>query len=235
LLIVFSLFIFTGCFSTNEPQISSSSATILIKTLQMKFYDKGFVYKFKDYTQVQIFSAGTAILDMKIYDDKICRTTFKCQDLESFNKENLASRGVYSQVLEKDKSRVTRAKLSRVTNMRNYKEDLKKYLDTVKENNKHYKKYTQWLKEKYTIDIKVAKVSFRNQYIKAMMDKSFKSYNRYKLTFLKNLNIVQFHLYTKLLNKHINHHICPTILRNMELIIQIVHFLLEQLVNQDIP
>jgi hypothetical protein len=25
--------------------------------------------------------------DMKIYDDKICRTTFKCQDLESFNKE----------------------------------------------------------------------------------------------------------------------------------------------------
>jgi hypothetical protein len=28
---------------------------------------------------------------MKIYDDKICRTTIKCQDLESFNKENLAS------------------------------------------------------------------------------------------------------------------------------------------------
>lgn len=97
-----------------------------------------------------------------------------------------ASKGVYSQVLEKDKGRVGRAKLSRVTNMRNYKEDLKRYFDTVKENNKHYKKYTQWLKEKYTIDIKVAKVRFRNQYIKAMMDKSFKSYNRYKLTFLKN-------------------------------------------------
>jgi hypothetical protein len=28
---------------------------------------------------------------MKIYEDKICRTTFKCQDLESFNKENLVS------------------------------------------------------------------------------------------------------------------------------------------------
>ena len=64
--------------------------------------------------------------------------------------------------------------------MRNYKEDLKKYLDTVKENNKHYKKYNQWLRDRYTIDIDVAKVSFRNQYIKAMMDKSFKSYNRYK-------------------------------------------------------
>lgn len=97
-----------------------------------------------------------------------------------------ASKGAYSQVLEKDKGRVTRAKLSRVTNMRNYKEDLKNYLDTVKENNKHYKNYNQWLKEKYTIDIKVAKVSFRSRYINAMLDKSFKSYNRYKLTFLKN-------------------------------------------------
>ncbi|MCT7545061.1 hypothetical protein N5T80_01880 [Aliarcobacter cryaerophilus] len=97
-----------------------------------------------------------------------------------------ASKGAYSQVLEKDKGRVTRAKLSRVTNMRNYKEDLKNYLDTVKENNKHYKNYNQWLKEKYTIDIKVAKVSFRSRYINAMLDKSFKSYNGYKLTFLKN-------------------------------------------------
>ena len=97
-----------------------------------------------------------------------------------------ASKGAYSQVLEKDKGRVTRAKLSRVTNIRNYKEDLKKYLDTVKENNKFYKNHIEWIKEKYTIDIEIAKVSFRNQYIKAMMDKSFKSYNGYKLTFLKN-------------------------------------------------
>ncbi len=90
-MIVFSIFISTGCFSTNEPQISSNSATILIKTPQMKFYDKGFIYKYKDYTQVQTFSAGTAVLDMKIYEDKVCRTTFKCQDLVTFNKENLSS------------------------------------------------------------------------------------------------------------------------------------------------
>uniref|UniRef100_UPI0040487721 hypothetical protein n=1 Tax=Aliarcobacter sp. TaxID=2321116 RepID=UPI0040487721 len=57
----------------------------------MKFYDKGFIYKYKDFTQVQIFSAGTAILDMKIYEDKICRSTFKCQNLKTFNKENLSS------------------------------------------------------------------------------------------------------------------------------------------------
>ena len=75
----------------NEPQLSSSSATILIKTPQMKFYDKGFIYKFKDFTQVQIFTAGTAILDMKIYEDKICRSTFECKNLKTFNKENLSA------------------------------------------------------------------------------------------------------------------------------------------------
>lgn len=57
----------------------------------MKFHDKGFIYKYKDFTQVQIFNAGTAILDLKIYEDKICKSTFKCQSLESFNSENLSS------------------------------------------------------------------------------------------------------------------------------------------------
>ncbi len=56
----------------------------------MKFYDKGFIYKYKDFTQVQIFSAGTAVLDMKIYEDKICRSRFECKDLKTFNKENLS-------------------------------------------------------------------------------------------------------------------------------------------------
>ncbi len=57
----------------------------------MKFHDKGFIFKYKDYTQVQIFNAGVAILDMKIYEDKVCKSTFKCQDIEVFNKENLSS------------------------------------------------------------------------------------------------------------------------------------------------
>lgn len=55
----------------------------------MKFYDKGFINKYDKYTQVQIFSAGTIVLDMKIYENKICKSTFKCQDLKTFNKENL--------------------------------------------------------------------------------------------------------------------------------------------------
>ena len=86
-LVLVVIFIFTGCF--NKEAVLSSSATILIKTPQMKFYDKGFIYKYDDYTQVQIFSAGTVVLDMKIYEDRVCKSTFECQDLKSFNKENL--------------------------------------------------------------------------------------------------------------------------------------------------
>ncbi|MBS9782701.1 MAG: hypothetical protein KGV43_02730 [Arcobacter sp.] len=55
----------------------------------MKFYDKGFIFIYDTYTQVQIFSAGTSILDMKIYDDRICSSSFKCQSLENFNTQNL--------------------------------------------------------------------------------------------------------------------------------------------------
>jgi len=71
--------------------IASNSATILFKTPKLKFHDKGFIYKFEDYIQVQVFSAGVAIFDVKIYDNKICQSTFKCQSLDTFNKENLSS------------------------------------------------------------------------------------------------------------------------------------------------
>ncbi len=81
------IFLFSGCFNTS-PKLSSS-ATILIKTPSMKFYDKGFIFVYDNYTQVQIFSAGTSILDMKIYKDRICSSTFKCQDLNNFNALNL--------------------------------------------------------------------------------------------------------------------------------------------------
>ncbi|MAC85290.1 MAG: hypothetical protein CL624_14260 [Arcobacter sp.] len=60
-----------------------------MKTPSLKFYDKGFIYKYNDYTQVQIFSAGTVVLDMKIHEDRVCKSTFECQDLKTFNKENL--------------------------------------------------------------------------------------------------------------------------------------------------
>ena len=97
-----------------------------------------------------------------------------------------ASKGVYSQVVAKDKGRVSRAKKSRETNLNSYKIELNKYIKEVKKNNKHYKNYTQWIKEKYVIPIEVAKDGFRRKYINDSLDKSYKSYSKYKLTFLKN-------------------------------------------------
>ncbi len=55
----------------------------------MKFYDKGFISRYENYTQVQIFSAGSVILNLEIYEDRICSSTFECQDLKEFNKQNL--------------------------------------------------------------------------------------------------------------------------------------------------
>jgi len=81
------LFIFTGC-AIKQPTLSQS-ATILLKTPSMKFYDKGFISVYDTYTQVQIFSAGSLILNLEIYKDKICQSTFKCQSLKAFNAQNL--------------------------------------------------------------------------------------------------------------------------------------------------
>lgn len=55
----------------------------------MKFYDKGFITHYAHHTQVQIFSAGTVVLSLKIYEDRICKDTFECQSLSSFNKQYL--------------------------------------------------------------------------------------------------------------------------------------------------
>lgn len=68
-----------------------SSATILIKTPKLKFYDKGFISIYNNYTQVEVLSAGVTVLKLKMYGDKICKDTFECQDFNTFNKEFLSS------------------------------------------------------------------------------------------------------------------------------------------------
>lgn len=81
------IFLMSGC-ALKQPKISQS-ATILLKTPTMKFYDKGFISKYHDYIQVQIFSAGNLVLNLDIYEDRICKSTFECQSLKEFNQQNL--------------------------------------------------------------------------------------------------------------------------------------------------
>ncbi len=78
---------FTSC-ALKEPSVSQS-ATILIKTPTMKFYDKGFIKNFPNHTHLMIFSAGTVVLELKIYENRICKDTFECQSFKEFNKAYL--------------------------------------------------------------------------------------------------------------------------------------------------
>lgn len=57
----------------------------------MKFYDKGFISEYSDYTQVQIYSAGQKVLDLALYDNRVCQSTFKCLASKQFNQKYLHS------------------------------------------------------------------------------------------------------------------------------------------------
>lgn len=81
------LLLLVGC--SHKQPILTQTATILIKTPKIKFYDKGFISKFQNYTKVEILSAGTTVLSLKIYEDRICQATFECQNLDAFNNDFL--------------------------------------------------------------------------------------------------------------------------------------------------
>lgn len=76
---------FIGCVS--KQPLTSISSTIIIKTPNMKYYDKGFVLYYEDHTQLQLLNIGKVVLDLKIYKNKICKGTFECLSAQDFNKE----------------------------------------------------------------------------------------------------------------------------------------------------
>lgn len=88
------LFIFSfntiGC--SHKKPIVSKSTIIIFKTPIMKFYDKGFVTTYNDHIHLQIFNTGILALDLKIYSDKICQSTFKCIDSDKFNNQYLSNK-----------------------------------------------------------------------------------------------------------------------------------------------
>lgn len=84
---IISILFITAC-STKQPLITESH-TILIKTPQMKFYDKGFISQYEDYIHLQIFQVGNVVLDLKIYKDTICQSTLECISAREFNDKYL--------------------------------------------------------------------------------------------------------------------------------------------------
>lgn len=78
-----------GCVSKQPTQ--SVSSTILIKTPHMKYHDNGFIVYYDNYVHLQLFNVGSVILDLSIYKNKICQSTFKCIDSKKFNEEYINS------------------------------------------------------------------------------------------------------------------------------------------------
>jgi len=87
--VLIAFIFFIGCAS--KIPIYTKSSTIIFKTPNMKFYDKGFIYKFDDHIQVQIFEVGHLVLDMKIYKDEVCRSSLECISSKEFNRLYLHS------------------------------------------------------------------------------------------------------------------------------------------------
>jgi hypothetical protein len=77
------MILFSGC-ALKKP-IYSTSSTIIFKTPTMKFYDKGFITKYDNYIELQIFNVGQLVLNLKIYKDEICKGTLQCMDSNEFN------------------------------------------------------------------------------------------------------------------------------------------------------
>ena len=81
--IFFIVLLFTGC-SQKQPKLVQS-ATIIFKTPVMKFYDKGFITHYDEYIHLQVLNLGKVVLDLEIYNNKICEGTFQCINSSEFN------------------------------------------------------------------------------------------------------------------------------------------------------
>lgn len=79
--------LFVGC--GHKQPLSVRSATIVVKTPNLKFYDKGFVEKYEDKVRLTIFNFGMAVDDMTIYKDKVCKNLLLCIDGAEFNSKYL--------------------------------------------------------------------------------------------------------------------------------------------------
>jgi len=81
-IILLILIVFGGC-SIKHQITQSEPYLITIKTPQMAFSDTGFLNQADNYTQLQIFSAGTLLLNLEM-QESICLDG-TCMDALAFN------------------------------------------------------------------------------------------------------------------------------------------------------
>lgn len=79
------LFFLSGC-ATKQEITSSETYVITIKNKQIALSDTGFINQGKDYTNVQIFSAGSVLFNLEIMGSNICLDG-RCLDKLAFNQQ----------------------------------------------------------------------------------------------------------------------------------------------------
>jgi len=87
-IVSFLLVVFTGC--GHKQPISTKSATVVVKTPTLRFYDKGFIEKYEDKVRLIILDFGVVVNDMTIYRDRVCKNLILCLDTAEFNSRYLA-------------------------------------------------------------------------------------------------------------------------------------------------
>ena len=89
LLISFSILLLNSCGTKEYNKVDSLYITF--KTPTFKYADLGFRYINNDNMKIEIYSSGSAIMNLNIKKEQICTSTFKCLDKNSFNKRVLSS------------------------------------------------------------------------------------------------------------------------------------------------
>jgi hypothetical protein len=80
-----ALFFLSGC-AFKQEITSSETYVITIKNKQVALSDTGFVNQGNDYTNVQIFTAGSVLFNLEIMGNNICLEG-RCLDKLSFNQQ----------------------------------------------------------------------------------------------------------------------------------------------------
>ncbi|WP_200763307.1 hypothetical protein [Nitrosophilus alvini] len=84
---VCAVFLLWGCAAKMPQQVKSS--LIVMKTPKLRFADTGFVKKYKNRVEVEIYSAGSALLGLSI-SNRVC-TDEGCMSKKEFNKKYLSA------------------------------------------------------------------------------------------------------------------------------------------------
>ncbi|QOG12209.1 hypothetical protein [Arcobacter sp. FWKO B] len=83
-LLVVAIFImfFSGC-AIKQPT-KTQSVMVSIITPNMKYSDLGFIKYYPNSTGLEIYSFGKALLDLRIYENRVCSSTFECISSDEF-------------------------------------------------------------------------------------------------------------------------------------------------------